>query len=484
MIEKSPIKNSRESSSSSGDQNSPKKRDPRKNLEANTTISVRIETLNQSISSKKRKETCDLTLLQNLRWVEDTKRNRELLLSFIIKKVIINKAFLGLGGYYLPCCNHFSLKKPTGQGHHDILENPIKFLMEEEEEEKLKEFISILRAKNRRLEKEKEKSGTTKELISEIMLFIKENLHLKKVKRLIEGLPRKGQYFHLPLVSTYYSQDCPGSCPLGESDEPLKYKVNLITCDPDLGNKKDEPASKKQKSTKKNKKVKKKKRLEGSPRKQIKTEKNSMSPQKEKRERLCGLTLADLFQNEPDYQNQRFFNRSQEPEKNTTAKNVTSKTLTRKLNARNLATQSKTLFTKNGAPKVNGERESSLSHLSSNSNTKSPLKIEKLERNSPIDTIDFASESRTDGAQQQPESSPKDTIIEEEKIPIEVHDSSEAQTPIAGEEVKDLSSLQEKKERLAKLAQIRDMLKQKLMIVDKAYTDLLKEITIESEKGD
>ena len=64
------------------------------------------------------------------------------------------------------------------------------------------------------------------------MKFIKTELELKKLKTLIENLPKKDGCFWFPLTKRKYSKKCPGSCPLAESDAPLRFMVDLSTEDP------------------------------------------------------------------------------------------------------------------------------------------------------------------------------------------------------------------------------------------------------------
>ena len=114
----------------------PFKPNPKKPLEGEKRriVTLQIENLCNKISHERRK---DVSFAQNMRWVRNTVKNKKILSNFLIKKVILGKLVHSQNFFYLPCCNIFSTVKPTGQGHHGVRENPLLFLLEEEEKTEL-----------------------------------------------------------------------------------------------------------------------------------------------------------------------------------------------------------------------------------------------------------------------------------------------------------------------------------------------------------
>ena len=169
----------------------------------------------------------DLKSGENLRWVRNSERNREVLFDFIIRRILIYKLLRSANWRYLPCCCVFSRQKPTGEGHKDTKINPLDFLLEEDEKNKALDFKSKLKKKYSSHPQKKDLAKVAK---AEVFSFFKTELKLGKLTKLIEDLPRKDGCFYLPLCKEKYTDDCPGcSLFLNPGAPPLKFKVDLFS---------------------------------------------------------------------------------------------------------------------------------------------------------------------------------------------------------------------------------------------------------------
>ena len=173
---------SRESQSSHGFNQKP---NPKKKLEVEGTnrINLKIESASFIISKTK-----DLQRSLNLRWVRDSKKNRDLLLDFLISSTILPKLLQSKECCYLPCCNVFC-HRFSGKGHHGVQNNPLLFLLEEEEKGQVMNFKKDF----------EEKKGSCishadypYQLKRHLFNFIKTELHLKKLRSLIDNLTEEG----------------------------------------------------------------------------------------------------------------------------------------------------------------------------------------------------------------------------------------------------------------------------------------------------
>ena len=234
---------SRRRSSSSDEQLPSHKTQIAKKLEGRESevIPLQIERATQRYLKSR---TSDPEFSQNLRWVRNNQQNRGVLMDFIILRVIVTKVLKGHNWSYLPCCNVISRYKPTGKGHKNIKWNPLLFLLDEEERSKVLTFKKKLVLKSRSVPK-KDKFTV---LMPQLFNYLKANIELKQVKELVEGLPKKDRCFHLPLFRCAYTEDCPGPCPLAESEETLDFKVDLFSLELDQIN--DAELSKSQNSSK------------------------------------------------------------------------------------------------------------------------------------------------------------------------------------------------------------------------------------------
>ena len=187
-------------------------------------VPLEIEKASNRVSSNKKK---DPKFAENLRWVRDTPGNRGVLFDFIIKRIIIKKVLSGTNSCYLPCCNVFTNSKPTGKGHESVKWNPLLFLFDEKERSKVLTFKKKLRLKL------KSKNLSDNEFYHEaaprLLKYLKDDLKLKKLHELIEGLQRKDGCFHLPLTMKRYAEDCPGPSPLLAPGAELYFKVDLVS---------------------------------------------------------------------------------------------------------------------------------------------------------------------------------------------------------------------------------------------------------------
>ena len=217
---------SKRSSSSSEDEHSAKKPNPYCKLQHQESEVVPLE-IQKATSKILKNRSKDPRFSQNLRWVRDTKKNREILFHYIINRVLIRKILHGSNWSYMPCCNVFSQNKPTGRGHRGVKYNPLLFLLEEHERSKVLTFKKKLKLKlnSARLSETKFYNLARPQLFA----YLKAEIGLKKLSKLIEDLPRKDGCFHLPLMMNKYRDDCPGSCPLAQSEESFDFKVDLVS---------------------------------------------------------------------------------------------------------------------------------------------------------------------------------------------------------------------------------------------------------------
>ena len=187
-------------------------------------IPLEIESSAKRISLSQTKDP-DPNFSENLRWVRDTPSNRSILIDFMIKRILISKILKGTNWSFLPCCNVFCGSKPTGAGHRGVKWNPLLFLLEEQERSKVLTFKKKLRMKHRTL------SQTNFQHLGWPLLFhfIKAEMELKKLKKIIDDLPRKDGCFHLPLMISNFNDDCPGPSPLLETGAKFDFMVDLVT---------------------------------------------------------------------------------------------------------------------------------------------------------------------------------------------------------------------------------------------------------------
>ena len=198
--------------------------------EESEVIPLQIE---RATSKYQKSKASDPQFSLNLRWIRNSKKNREVLTNFIIKRIIITKVIKGKNWTYLPCCNVFTRKKPTGKGHEGAKWNPLLFLLDQEERSNVLTFKKKLLLKNSSVPK----NDRFAVLKPQVFSYLKANVELKEVRKLVEGLPQKDGCFHLPLFRGSYPDDCPGPCSLAESDEPLNFKVDLFSIDTEGKNK-------------------------------------------------------------------------------------------------------------------------------------------------------------------------------------------------------------------------------------------------------
>ena len=171
---------------------------------------------------------------QNLRWVRKTRKNKQILMDFLIKRFILKKVIHHQGCSYLPCCNVFSNTKPTGRGHHEAMSNPLNFLLEENEVTRILTFRQNFKISHHSLSP----IDFNRLVKTKLFSFIKSQLELKKLSNFIDGLPNYQGCFQLPLNKAKYAEDCPGLCPLAKFNKKLIFKVDLVA-----------PLPKKKKST-------------------------------------------------------------------------------------------------------------------------------------------------------------------------------------------------------------------------------------------
>ena len=184
-------------------------------------VPLEIETAASRISHAK---VNDPQFSDNLRWVRNTQENRQILTDFITKRVLIRKIISGTNWSYLPCCNVFSMLKPKGNGHKDVKWNPLLFLLEADERSKALTQKKKLWLKNNSLSQTEFKNLATPQLL----VFLKAECELGKIKKLVEGLPKKEGCFHLPFITNRFNEDCPGQSPLLKSGASLDFKVDLV----------------------------------------------------------------------------------------------------------------------------------------------------------------------------------------------------------------------------------------------------------------
>ena len=197
-------------------------------------IPLQVDRAQATINKNKDK---DPKFSQNLRWVQNTPKNRQILHEYIITRMLINKFIHSQNFCYSPCCNVFSLYRPPGKGHKGIKHNPFLYLLDNEERAKVNTFKKILLVKHASVPKKQLKAVLKPEGLN----FFFNKLKMRKLRKFIEDLPKKEGCFHLPLVKERYKHDCPGPSPLLRSGCFLDFKVDLFTIKIELDQLKEKP---------------------------------------------------------------------------------------------------------------------------------------------------------------------------------------------------------------------------------------------------
>ena len=212
--------------SRSDSQASAKKKTPTVKLEAVEAeiIPLEIERANARIASSERN---DPDYSQSLRWVRNTKENREILFDHILLKILMDKIMNGSNWHYLPCCNTFCKKLLTRSGHQDVKFNPLLFLLDPEERSKVLTYKKKMLLKNHSIPKDQRRPV----LRQQMTVFLKTEVELKTLKILIDDLPQKEGCFQLPINKNTVGE-CPGLGPMALSRDPLSFKIDLVTIEP------------------------------------------------------------------------------------------------------------------------------------------------------------------------------------------------------------------------------------------------------------
>ena len=165
----------------------------------------------------------------SFRWVKSTEKNKKLAAYFLFKKVIFRNCFNSKKFVYYPCCNIFSCKKSTGQGHQEPILNAPSLILSEIDSFEIDQQKEILKLEWKR------QPGKFKSFFRFVKTQTTDIFELTPSKKLYEfigGLPKKDGCFFLPLTKSTMKFDCPAQAYFAEtSSKTLKIKVNLMSAD-------------------------------------------------------------------------------------------------------------------------------------------------------------------------------------------------------------------------------------------------------------
>ena len=167
---------------------------------------------------------------QKLRWVRNTNRNKSILATYLMRRVVKTQLWKTGAFHYMPCCNTFSERKPKAEnGHKQVTNDCLLLLLGEEVKSQVLTFKKQERKKSLMVS-----STEFKKLFqSKILPFFKDKTPLEWVGGFIESLPKKEGCFQLPLIKNKPFFQCPGLGAHSVFGKPLQFKVDLMSHEPD-----------------------------------------------------------------------------------------------------------------------------------------------------------------------------------------------------------------------------------------------------------
>ena len=85
-----------------------------------------------------------------LRWVRKTRRNKQIMAEYLMRRLVKNKLAGNLTFYYMPCCNSFSSFKPSqNQDHNMGIKDCLLLLLGKEDKSRAIAFKKQEREKNK-----------------------------------------------------------------------------------------------------------------------------------------------------------------------------------------------------------------------------------------------------------------------------------------------------------------------------------------------